>query len=149
MSPNEFVDTEEPITPTMIDELERRYGFTFPAEVREHYLRYNGGVPARYLYNKNGRIFVINEFLPIAYGTHLLEDSFKSLKVDQVLLPSHLVPFAVDPGGNYYCFSIKKEDVGSIWFYVGECSQFPDRAIVYLAASLLRFIEDMTSDDDG
>ena len=144
----DFTNTAHAITTADLNELEEKYGFAFPQDFRLHYLRYNGGSPTKCLYNKGGDIFVLQEFLPVKFGEGRLEDSFRHLTVEDAILPAHLVPFAVDPGGDYYCFSTREEDRGSIWFYIGEYRDEPDRAVEYLAKSLPDFMERMTEEED-
>lgn len=148
MDQNEFVDTERMITDADLDHVEGSFHFTFPKEVRNHYLRYNGGSPSKYLFSKDGTIFVVHEFLPVKYGKHLFEQSFRNLKVEPDILPKHLVAFATDAGGDYFCFSVRDKDVGSIWIYRGEYSDEPDRAVQFLANSLNDFVEGMEADED-
>jgi hypothetical protein len=147
MEQNEFVGTEQGITDADLDEVERTFRFIFPKKVRSHYLRYNGGSPTNYLFKKDHTVFVIHEFLPVKYGKHLFEQSFRNLKNEAAVLPKHLVPFAVDPGGDYYCFSVRDKDVGSIWIYRGEYSEEPDSAVEYLAKSLDDFVGGMVADE--
>ena len=132
-----------------LDDVERSFHFTFPKEVRSHYLRYNGGSPTNYLFKKDDTVFVVQELLPVKYGKHLFEQSFRNLKVEAEVLPKHLVAFAMDPGGDYYCFSVGDKDVGSIWIYRGEYSDEPDRAMEFLAPSLNEFVERLVADEDA
>lgn len=149
MDQNEFVDTERMVTNSDLDHIERAFHFTFPKQVRSHYLDYNGGSPKKYLFSKDGAIIVVHEFLPVKYGKHLLEQAFSNLKVDSDVLPEHLVAFATDAGGDYFCFSIRDKDAGSIWIYRGEYSDEPDRAVRFLANSLNEFVEGMEADEDN
>ncbi len=149
MEENEFVETEQPITEAELDDVERTFHFTFPMQVRSHYLRYNGGSPTNYLFKKDDTVFVVHEFLPVKYGKHLFETSFRNLKVEAEILPKHLVPFALDPGGDYYCFSVRDKDAGSIWIYRGEYSDEPERAVQFIAKSLNEFVESMVADEDA
>src|SRR5262249_54572364 len=147
MGQKKFVETEPGIDDADLDEVERTLGFTFPKELRSHYLRYNGGSPTKYLFKKGETVFVVHEFLPVKYGKHLFEQSFRNLKIEAEILPKHLAPFAVDPGGDYYCFSVRKKDIGSIWIYRGEYYDEPERATEFLAKSLNEFVSNMVADE--
>lgn len=148
MKENEFINTKEPVLDTDLNHLEHMLGFSFPVEVRVHYLRYNGGSPTRNLFKADDRVFVVSQFLSISHGKVLFETSFRHLKEDHNILPNHLVPFAMDPGGDYYCFSTRPEDLGTIWFFIGERYEDPARASVYLAKSLTDFVNQLVEDDD-
>jgi len=142
-----FTETEQPLTSNDLAKVELAFGFSFPADFRDHYLRHNGGRPQKSLFKKDDTVFVVSEFLPIKYGNMLFEDCFRDLKIEREVLPEHLVGFAVDPGGDYYCFSVRDNDYGSIWIYRGEHSDDPERAVEYLAPSLTKFLESMEPDE--
>lgn len=146
-----FIGSEQPVTSSDLDEVERAFGFSFPAAFRGHYLRHNGGSPEEYLFKQNDTVFVVNNFFPIKYGriNCLFEDVFRDLKIERQVLPKHLVAFADDPGGDYYCFSVGAKDAGTIWIYRGEYSDEPDRAVQLLAKSLNEFVENMVAEQEG
>jgi hypothetical protein len=145
----DFIRTVQPVTSSDLGVVERAFGFSFPADFRAHYLNHNGGRPQNNLFKKDDTVFVVSEFFPIKYGraNSLFEDVFRDLKMDQEVLPKHLVPFADDPGGDYYCFSIREKDAGSVWIYRGEYSDDLERAVTYLAKSLPEFIENLEADE--
>lgn len=147
---NRFLGNERPVTATELNEVEKLLGFTFPDEFRQHYLEQNGGGPERCLFVKDDTIYVVNEFLPIKYGKsrNLFEDVFHDLKVEREILPAYLIPFADDPGGDFYCFSIRKQDRGSIWIFRGDYFDDPQRSHVFLCRSLCEFVEAMMVDED-
>ena len=97
-----FTHVSATVTAADLDNVGQRCGFIFPYEVREHYLKYNGGHPDRNRFPGVKGTFVIHDFLPI----QLVEKLIQWIKVDQRLLPEWLVPFASDPCGNFYCFSV-------------------------------------------
>jgi hypothetical protein len=148
MDKNAFKWTEQGVSDPDLDEVESSFRFTLPKEVRSHYLSHNGGSPSKCLFIRDGVILVVQQFLPVKYGKHLFEQTFLDLKVDDDILPTHLVPFATDPGGDYYCFSVRDNDMGSIWIYRGEYSEEPDRAVQFIAGSLNEFVEGMEDEDD-
>ena len=96
MQDNPFVDFEQPITSADLDAVEQRFGFAFPRELRAHYLNYNGGCPTKYLFAKDDRVHVVQQFLALRYGADTFEQTFEDLKVAGAILPAHLVPFAID-----------------------------------------------------
>jgi hypothetical protein len=146
----DFIRPGKPVTNSDLNEVESAFDFAFPADFRKHYLNQNGGRPQYNLFKKDETVFVFNEFLPLKYGrvNCLFEDVFRDLKIEREVLPKHLVPFGDDPGGDYYCFSVRAEDVGSIWIYRGEYYDSPDRAVEFLAKSLNEFVEGMVAEEE-
>jgi len=140
-----FVKTEQPVTNTDLDEVQRKFGFSFPVEFRDHYLKQNGGRPRNSLYEKDDTVFVVSAFFPIKYGNCLFEDVVRDLK-EQEAFPKYLVPFADDPGGDHYCFSVREKDAGSIWIFRWDYYDDPKRAVEFLAPSLNEFIESMAGE---
>jgi hypothetical protein len=144
---NDFINTKTSLTSCELEKVERLLGFLFPASFRRHYLAYNGGQPQKKLFRKTAdEAYIVHEFLPIKYGQQrtLFEDAYRHLKIDQKLLPEYFVPFAVDPGGDFYCFSIRDHDNGSIWLWAHEFYDDPDKSITFLADSLKDFVEQLT-----
>lgn len=146
---NSFSDTETPINDYDLKEVELRFGFAFPRDVRDHYLRWNGGCPDNYVYYYKETAYVVSEFLPIKHGRQgsLFEDTMVRLKKDQEVIPDYLIPFAVDPGGDYYCFSISDNDHGRIYFFSGEDMNARKNATTRISESLKEFVSNMESDD--
>ena len=142
---NELTETERPIDERYLSEIENRLGLRIPPDIRAHYLRYNGGSPTRYLFKRGDRTFVFQEFLPFRFGDYRVEDAFYDLKTSQGLLPANLVPFAIDPGGDFFCFC---EQTGEIYFFVVEQGKTPDQAKCYLANSLAELIDGMVENTE-
>jgi hypothetical protein len=141
----EFINTSTSIVEADLDAVEQRFGFIFPCEIREHYLRANGGQPTRNRFINAERICVVHDFLPIKASViptlKTLETHLKWLKIDQQVVPAHLVPFATDPFGNFYCFSVRERDYGAIYWLKmeGECRPEGD----LLAVSLNAFLDEL------
>lgn len=146
---NQIIDTETPISIADISDIEKRFGITFPESVRNHYLAFNGGRPVKNLFLKDGEYFQIQEFLPIKHGNKdcLFEDTYQDLVADTPEFPDHLMPIAVDPGGDYYCVSMRPQDFGSIYCHMHDYWDDPSRAIVFMAASIEEFIDGMIEDE--
>jgi cell wall assembly regulator SMI1 len=142
-----FRYTESPIVAADLDEVERRFGFRFPPEFRDLYLRFNGGRPEKDRFVDDKGTCIVHEFMPIKNGKPGLtfEHDFQQTKVAQSLLPEHLVPFAVDPGGNFYCFSTRDDEVGAIFIFRTDYFDNPKRATEYLTSSLSAFLGALTT----
>ena len=136
-----FINSQRPLTESELGEIEQQFNFRFPKDFRELYLHFNGGRPekSRFIDEKGPCIF--HELLPIKYGNplNILETSIRRVKIDNALLPDHLVQFGVDPGGDYFCFSSRESDFGSIYLYHMD-RRDSSRAIEYLTGSLNEFL---------
>jgi hypothetical protein len=139
----EFVYSATPLSRNDLDDFEREFKIVFPSEFRDLYLRANGGKPNRRLFVDENGPCKIQTVLPIKYssipGLSTLNQSFYHLKVQAHLLPDHLVPFAVDPLGGYFCFSVKDDCVGSIWLVHMDGSGGPE----FLSPNLTDFFSQL------
>ena len=108
------------------------------AIVRDFYLAANGGRPEKDRFVYSEQMCTIQEFLPIKHRRKglTLEANLERVKS---LLPDHLIPFAVDPGGDYFCFSTRLEEFGAIFAYRMDCHD-KSKATKLLAASLTSLI---------
>ncbi|WP_306353328.1 SMI1/KNR4 family protein [Flavobacterium sp. '19STA2R22 D10 B1'] len=108
---NVFFDCEEAIHTTDIDYLEKEIGYELPASFRVHYLKYNGGIPERtYCYNET-----MFEPMEIAAFKAMAKENDSSvpsilstykLMLEKQVIPIHLLPFANDWGGNFFCLNL-------------------------------------------
>lgn len=136
-----FTHVSAAVTASDLNNIEQRFGFIFPDAVREQYLKYNGGHPDRNRFPGAKGAFLVHDFIPI----RMLEKLIQWLKVDQGVLPDGLVPFADDPCGNLYCFSVGQEDFGAIyWFEAEGCRQHRTE---FLARSLDDFLANLKGKD--
>jgi hypothetical protein len=142
-----FKYNSPPLKASDIDEVESRFGFKFPQEFRELYLQCNGGRPERDRFVDERGTCIIDEFLPIKRGKYgpPLEDAIQHVKIDKALLPDYLVPFAIDPGGQYYCFSTRSADFGAICLYRMDGRRQGPHVIDPLAPSLTVFVGKLKS----
>ena len=145
---NKFIQFEKPIELKDIKEIEEKFGFSLPEEVQRHYLKYNGGCPERYLYLKDDITFVVNEFLPIKYGNEKgqLEHYYKDLVLEEKIIPKYMIPFAVDPSGDVFCFSIRHDELAAVYIWRHEKSTNSNGNLLYLCSSFEIFINEMKED---
>lgn len=146
---NEISQTNRPVDEATIKRIEKRLKITFPEEIRQHYLTFNGGVPARTWFENDDFDTLFGEFLPIVHGRRgdTVETVCEDLCIEQKVIPRFLVPFAADQGGDYFCFSVKADEPGAIYFFNGEHYDEPD-ACIRVADSLREFIEGLKEDVD-
>ena len=139
----EFKDSSNPISELEIEGVERKFGFTYPEPLRQLYLVVNGGRPSPNRIYREADKFILHEFLPIKYSRSpisTVEISIQRLKVDKLILPAHLIPFAIDPGGNYYCFKSNNiKDQSIVLFYMDHWNdlQYPTRFVAESIGDLL------------
>lgn len=146
----EFKHSSAPIVESDLEEVEQRFGFQFPPEFREFYLRVNGGRPNADRLIVDGEMFIVHKILPVKYGKPglRLEDDIEQVKFNQALLPEHLIPFAINPGGDYFCFSTCERDKGSICIFRMDYFDDPFRAVIQLTPSLAQFLSRLTFKND-
>ncbi|WJE51147.1 SMI1/KNR4 family protein [Bacillus cereus] len=150
---NIFKNVKEAISNTDIIKIEQDFSFKFPQEIREHYLLYNGGSPEKCVFiDEDDYEYVVHYFIPInhknARGGGDLESTLNVVRVEKII-PDWLIPFANDPGGDLYCFSIKDGEEGSIyyWSHEYEYGENPEDHVFYLTNSLKTFIDSMVEDE--
>ncbi len=135
-----------PIVAADLDEVENRFGFRFPQELRLLYLHYNGGRPENDRFVDDNGQCIIHDILPIKHGGRprgTLERTIQLVKCERHLLPDYLVPFAIDPFGNYYCFSVRSEDGGGVFAFRMDRAGEPQLAIEFLAPSIGSFLDSL------
>jgi len=150
---NEILDVEKKITEKDLRHVEQKFKFKYPEEVREHFLMYNGGYPKKAVFNGEGRsTYEVNYFIPIKSKD--VEDIRKVLELlrdEEDIIPSWLIPFADDIGGDLFCFSTREIDNGAIYYYSHEFDygENPEEHITYLAGSLKEFINALVEDEEA
>lgn len=154
MSTNKFTKTYHQLTEADIKAAEKRMGFTLPAELRAHYLKYNGGEPElRCWKSEHYDDNYLTGFFPIRKSNDLDDKELAKVEtLDETVvellegqhMPKSFLPFAADGGGNYFCID---RDDGKIYFLpMDEDSSFDSRRR-YLAASFNEFVEGLVKGD--
>ena len=125
MKRNRFTDTLKKIKKEDIVRLEELLSRKLPESFVAHYLKYNGGVPdLDWVPGKDDfEPTVVQEFYSIY--TSEISDDLKSdclyehymKMIEMNVIESNLLPFAVDPGGNFYSLNLND---GSIFYCVTE-----------------------------
>lgn len=135
------------VTDAMLNAIEKRLGFKFPKQIREHYRYANGGSLKKYVFPKENGSYIVSELFPVGNYDDSLESHYEDFNVEQKLVPKHLVAFANDPGGDFFCFSVKPGDEGAIYVYRHEYYDDLPRAVKRVAGSLREFVEGMQPDE--
>jgi cell wall assembly regulator SMI1 len=147
MTTVKIIDVAPPIDNADLNELEVKLGFSFPDDLRQHFLRFNGGRPVPNLFFKNDEYFSVSEFLPIKHGVRgtRFEDTYFDVVQGSDFFPKNLIPIASDSGGDYFCYCLEPGKIGAIYFYQFDYYDDPTRAAVYLADNLKDFLDSLAS----
>lgn len=147
MYTNKFIGTAQPLTEADIAEAERTMGQPLPPDLRRHFLLYNGGVPERrYFVTTRGIQLGVSMFLTMCYGdprSPTLEQIFTSLVHEKQLMPPHLLPFAENAGGDFFC--LDRRDQGVVYYTMDDCFE-PATAAKRIADSLTEFVNGMVTE---
>ena len=152
MKKTDFKEIGEELSENDIKKIELIIGKRFPEELKNHYMKYNGGVSKRkYFIKENGVTLEIKKFLQMKQSIDnrmTVENCFLQGQ-SRDYFPSELIPFAIDHGGNY--FVIDAND-GKIFFYAIDAwdddltnEQNKDKAKKCLCNSFYEFIEKLSS----
>ncbi len=115
MIENKFSGNSSAITAADLDDLESVLGKKLPVPFRNHYLKYNGGAPERtYWQNSDFEDPVeVSVFKPISDGESTVLSTYQ-LMLRKKVIPAHLLPFANDWGGNFFCVNL---DTGAVSYF--------------------------------
>ena len=129
-------------------DLESEYGFRFPNELKEFYLKYNGE-------KLKQKKVVLQEgdwrsstgfhcFYSIKQGHSSLSKKLRNCSCDDWWI-DWLIPFGYDEGGEDFCFSTRDSDYGSIYYFMSDCidEECPENALVKVGDNFNDFINRM------
>ena len=153
MFENAFSDDNAAITSADLDHLESAIGKKLPTPFRNHYLKYNGGVPERAYWISEDFFDPIEvaSFRSIAYGEPTLLSTYQMMLEKQVL-PAHLLPFANDWGGNFFCLNLDTEAVSYFTTDSFDSDLSPEenqaQSEKLVCSNFLRFVQGLIDEDD-
>ncbi|EOS24600.1 hypothetical protein C806_02114 [Lachnospiraceae bacterium 3-1] len=136
-----FEKMSKALTREDIKEIEVNLGLAFPGDFVEHYLSYNGGIPAKPFFycEEEDMETEIQVFLPLKYrycdipiGT--AEEKYLLFKGKFPLMATYF-PFANDYGANPICVNLEDGGVYIVYMDLGELE---DRCLRRMAGSLIR-----------
>ncbi len=154
MNFNKFSETSNPVTLHDIQSVEKEIGLVFPKEMIDHYLRFNGGFAERNRWEyEEGEFHCVHGFIPIKHPSgsrKTIEEVYKKM-ISKNLLPKTFIPFARDPGGNFFC----TDENGKVYYYVMDVwddelsiEQNQKTATELICNSFAEFIDGLVSQDD-
>lgn len=142
---NLFTDMSSPITDKDIKFLENQLNYKFPKSFVQLYKNSNGGCPTLdWLPHPNQEPTIVQYFFPIQGIITVLEESVlkKYKEMTKIgILPYYLVPFATDPGGNFYSLNMQDNTV----YY--SLTEEPSHQKIYKSFS--DFFNSLTNEDDA
>lgn len=115
---NGIEEMGRPLLEAEIIALESCVGCRLPESYRKFLLKHNGGRPIPYMQvvdieHLPGGETDVNIFFGI--DRHIVSDTIDwNFRTFEGRIPSHLLPIAIDSGGNLFCISLLKRDFGSV-----------------------------------
>ena len=104
---------EYAITENDIREVEERFGIVFPKVLRDFYLEYNGDSIKDSCFSVNGNEYTVDDMHYIKIKGRPSVEFVLQLEREDGYIPSNLVAFAYDCGGESYYWSM---DDGKVYF---------------------------------
>ncbi|WP_217514420.1 SMI1/KNR4 family protein [Vibrio metschnikovii] len=134
------------VTEEVIRKIGIKLNRSIPEDLVQFYIRNNGGYCEKNTFFIAGEGYKINEFLPFSVGSDTIESTYQSVFLENEEMPDNLVPFAVDAGGDYFCFDSSESGFGRIFFFESEYYDDPERSVVFLSKSFTDFVESLEVD---
>ena len=152
MIENKFLNSKSAITAADLDHLESIIGKKLPLPFRIHYLKYNGGTPERTYWQSEdfeGPVEV-SVFKSIVDSESTVLSTYQ-LMLKKKVLPPHLLPFANDWGGNFFCLNL---DTGAISYFTIDAfdsDRSPEEnhaeSETPVCSNFLRFVQGLIDED--
>ncbi|GGZ15417.1 SMI1/KNR4 family protein [Novosphingobium colocasiae] len=142
-----FENTSLAISEADIENFRKITGLEIPDDLKNHFLKYNGGRPIPSCFENDFDKFCIRSFLVIAHGDENcgLENTYLDLRSNDFFSSGYL-PFAMDEGGDYFLYSMR-DDFGSIYFNQSEYYGDPDRFMIKLSDNFEKFLNSLKECD--
>lgn len=143
---NLFEGTGPALSVDDLKNFESQIGGALPADFIDFYIKFNGGQPQLDWVpgSDEWEPTIIQEFYPIAPGNNssLMEDMYSHYEqfISRHLISRNTLPFAVDPGGNFYVLDLTTYEVK----YLLTEGEFSSRTI---SKSFGDFIASLTDED--
>lgn len=129
-----------------IDEIEKKYSIRLPPDYKDFLVRYNGIYSNEDTFVKGENIYTVQGFYPIGHS-----ESYTGLdtaiSISKEFLPMHMVPFAYNPGGNYFLLSVGSDDYGKVYFHFSDAE--PGYEFELLANDFTEFINTLKTYEES
>jgi len=145
-------DPAQALTAADIREVEQAVGIELPTDLRRHYLWGNGGFAIRseFIVPDRDLEYDVAAWKPMKYRGYAdemrFEDSYQLLVRDKKLIPDHLVPFAINGGGDFFCMDRSTQ---AIVFYAMDSCADPKAATRLLTGSLREFLDVLVTEEEA
>lgn len=138
---NSVIRAGPPVSPDELSTLERSIDRIIPHQLKLHMEEYDGGRLEKWHFQSSEcDNYDFHQFLSVRpSGNSPFEFSFNIAHVDPGFMPPDLIPFAVDPGGAFFCLDKGERVV----FFDAENLDDAELMMCIISDSLKRFIEDM------
>ena len=140
-----MLNSKKKISVDEIREIERVIGLSIPEDLKAFYLLHNGGRPEKCDYIKNDECYIIHTFFEMIPGEDSSGTGFCGIYIDLVLendlFPDNVIPFADDPGGDFFVYSVGSKNYGAVCCVRSDYYEDPDRYVVVIANSFSEFAD--------
>ena len=117
---------------SVFEEIEKERGIILPEELKKLILEANAATPSNFNFMVGNNERVLGAILSFNRGESDVDSAFSAFSA---IDDSNLVPFGIDPFGNYICYSLKD---GTIVFWDHEMGN-----TAFAGASLTDFIKSL------
>lgn len=160
MSADTFKNCAKPACSADFLALELTLGSSLPEDFKRHYSIWNGGTPECDWFPSRGpwEPIWVHRFLPLsAVGEKTPEEptiqsTYKSAADRHILSPG-MLPFAVDPGGNFFCLDVAS---GAVSYHVNDAwdadlsiQENQSKAMRPLTSSFSKFVDALVPEDEA
>jgi cell wall assembly regulator SMI1 len=156
-----FSGGREPASVQDFDEIEFSVNNRLPESFKSHYLKWNGGMPSMDWFpaQTDFEPIWIHEFLhiqgkqanPSRDGSSV--QSVYAVAMAKGLVPKNMLPFAIDPGGNFFCLDVADGSVSywlnDVWDATLSVDANRVKAQRVLSDSFDDFLKALVSEDDA
>ncbi|AAU37021.1 MULTISPECIES: SMI1/KNR4 family protein [Basfia] len=110
--------SDAPITANELLAIEKRLNIVLPQEMKNLYLKFNGGQPTEYVHDDNYLypIWAFSCLSEIEDDLQLIDENW----CPNGFAPQELLPFAYNAVGGFFALSLRKQDFGFVYFILIE-----------------------------
>jgi hypothetical protein len=136
---------QRPVMDKVIQSVEQYFQITFPKDFIACVKKHNGGYPSRKAFDFEGHAGAV--FLALLSFNRDEEGNIIEEYQDiRERLPQRVVPFGLDPFGNYLCFDYRRSAMPTIVFWDHE--KFSEDAISYVCDSFEELLHKLYDPDE-
>jgi len=93
---------------SVFEEIEKNRGISFPDELKKFISKTNAATPSKFNFMVGGNERVLGAVLSFNHNERDTDSVFSALSVIE---DKNLIPFGIDPFGNYLCYSLKDNTI--------------------------------------